>query len=181
MGFTPLDGLVMATRSGRVDPGLLIWLQQHAGLGVSELADGLEHQSGLAGLSGTSGDIRDVLTAADAGDHRATLALQVYVHRLRAAVAEMAASMNGLDTLVFTGGIGQHQPVVRSATASGLQFLGIGVDEPANHSANTDADISSTAARVHTLVVTAREDLEIARQVRLVLEPSKPTGPSAPG
>jgi acetate kinase len=169
MGFTPLDGLVMATRSGSVDPGLLLWLLQRAGLDVSELAVGLEHESGLAGLTGNSGDMRDVTAAVDAGDGRANLAFQVYIHRLRAAVSGMAAAMNGLDALVFTGGVGEHQPVVRAAAAAGLEFLGVALDNQVNGGATTDAEISSASARVRTLVVTAREDLEIARQVRKLL------------
>ena len=177
MGFTPLEGLVMATRSGTIDPGLLIWLQQHGGLGVADLADGLEHHSGLAGLTGRagatgSGDMRDVRASMAAGDADATLAFQVYIHRLRAAIAAMAAAMDGLDVLVFTGGIGEHDPAVRSAAAAGLDFLGVQLDELGNAAAITDADIGDPAAVARTVVVTAREDLEIARQVRTLLRTS---------
>ena len=107
MGFTPLEGLVMGTRSGSVDPGLLLWLIEHEGVVPAELADGLEHRSGLLALAGT-GDMREILTRADAGDGDACAALDVYVHRLRAGVGAMAAAMNGLDVLVFTGGVGEH-------------------------------------------------------------------------
>ena len=169
MGFTPLEGLVMATRSGSVDPGLLLWLLQHGGLGAAELSDALEHSSGLAGLAGYSGDMRDVLRAADAGDARAVLAVEVYVHRLRREIAAMAAAMNGLDVLVFTGGVGEHQPAVRAAAASGLSFLGVAVDPSRNHATSEDGDIGAPDAPVRTLVVTAREDVEIARQVRTVI------------
>jgi acetate kinase len=169
MGFTPLDGLVMATRSGSVDPGLIVWLLQHGRLGLSDVAAGLEQSAGLSGLSGQrSGDIRDVQRAAAAGDEAAGLAIEVYLHRLRREIAAMAAAMNGLDAIVFTGGIGEHNPAVRAAAAAGLEFLGIGLDANRNQ-ATADAVISAPAAAVSALVVTAREDIEIARQVREVL------------
>lgn len=168
MGFTPLEGLVMATRSGTVDPGLVLWLLQHAGLGNEDLADALEHRSGLQALAGTS-DMRQVLAAAAGGDADARLALEVYVHRLRAGVAAMAAAMGGMDVLAFTGGVGEHAPTVRELTAEGLGFLGVRVDSDENHVLVGDRDISEADARVRSLVVDAREDLEIAREVRRVL------------
>jgi acetate kinase len=169
MGFTPLEGVVMATRSGSVDPGLLIWLIQRRGIGVDELADVLEHTSGLAGMTATSGDMRDVLAAAENGQPAAVLAFDVYVHRLCGAAASMAAAMNGIDVLAFTGGVGEHQPKLRTAVAAGLGFLGVGVDPESNAGASGDADISGPAAPTRTVVVTAREDLEITRQVRQAL------------
>jgi len=173
MGFTPLEGLVMATRSGSVDPGMLVWLLRTGGLGVAELSDGLESASGLAGLAGLpdgSGDMREVLAAADQGDQDARLALGVYLHRLRAEIAAMAAAMNGLDALAFTGGIGEHAPAVRAAAADGLGFLGVALDADANTAARGDADISAPGTAVRTVVITAREDVEIARQTRAVLQ-----------
>jgi acetate kinase len=173
MGFTPLEGLVMATRSGSVDPGLLVWLLQHGGLGVDELSSGLEHASGLAGLAalpGGSGDLREVRAAAKGGDQRAGLAIRVHTHRLRREIAAMAAAMDGLDALVFTGGIGEHQPEVRAEAAAGLGFLGVAVNPQQNGAIRGDGDISAAGAPVRTLVVTAREDLEIARQVRATLD-----------
>jgi acetate kinase len=169
MGFTPLEGLVMATRSGSVDPGLLIWLLRDERLSVAELGDGLERSSGLAGLAGGSGDMRDVLAAADRGDHDARLAIGVYLHRLCGEIAAMAAAMNGLDALVFTGGIGERSPAVRAAAATGLAFLGVAIDEDANSAAQADADISASGSAVRTAVITAREDIEIARQTRAVV------------
>ena len=170
MGFTPLDGLVMATRCGSVDPGLLLWLAGR--LPIGELSDGLEHRSGLAGLAdlaGGSGDMRDVAAAAGRGDPGAMLAVDVHAHRLTADIAAMAAAMNGLDALVFTGGIGEHQPAVRARAAAGLGFLGVALDQERNAAAYADADITAVGAFVRTLVVTAREDDEIARQVNEVL------------
>jgi acetate kinase len=169
MGFTPLEGLVMATRSGSVDPGLLVWLLRDARLTVAELADGLERSSGLAGLAGGSGDMRDVLAAAGRGEPDARLAIGVYLHRLCGEIAAMAAAMNGLDALAFTGGIGEHAPAVRAAAATGLAFLGVAIDADSNNAAHGDADISGSGSAVRTAVITAREDIEIARQTRTVL------------
>ena len=168
MGFTPLEGLVMATRSGSVDPGLVLWLQQHAELPANEVADALEHRSGLYGLAGTS-DMASVLRAASAGDSAAELAVDVYVHRLRAGVASMAAAMDGLDVLVFTGGVGENAPAIREMAARRLGFLGVELDPVSNSSYTEDADISRAGAAVRTLVVHAREDIEIAREVRRLL------------
>ena len=168
MGFTPLEGVVMATRSGSVDPGMLLWLQAHAGLSAAAATDALDRRSGLLALAGTA-DMREVLQAAAEGDEDGRLAIDVYVHRLRAAVASMAAAMDGLDVLVFTGGVGEHAAEVRAAAGAGLGFLGVEVDGDRNRAVEGDADVSAPGARVRTLVVRAREDLEIARQVRAVL------------
>jgi acetate kinase len=172
MGFTPLEGLVMATRSGSVDPGLVIWLQRQGGLSVDEVSDGLEFRSGLAGLAGLpdgSGDMREVRLAADRGDPEARLAVDVHAHRLRREIAAMVAALDGLDTLVFTGGIGEHHAPVRAEAAAGLGFLGVAVDPGRNAAAVPDCDISAPGAPVRTLVIAAREDVEIARQARAVL------------
>jgi acetate kinase len=166
MGFTPLAGLVMATRSGDVDPGLLMWLLQHGGVAVDDLNRVLENRSGLRGLSGTSGDLREVLAGRAAGDPDCTLAFGVFLHQLCREIAAMTAGVGGLDVLVMTGGIGEHAPEVRVQVATRLAFLGIAVDRHANESVTGDADISSAGAAVRTVVVTAREDLEIARQVQ---------------
>jgi acetate kinase len=168
MGFTPLAGLVMQTRAGSVDPGLVLWLLEHAHLDVSTLDHVLEHESGLKGLSGTSGDYRDVLAAHNAGDADATLALDVYLHRLVREIGAMVASAGGLDLLVFTGGMGEHACALRAAAATRLEFLGVRLDGRANR-ATTDADVSAPGAAVRTVVVTAQEDLEVAREVRSML------------
>jgi acetate kinase len=168
MGFTPLEGLVMATRSGSVDPGMLLWLLEHERLSAAELADTLEHRSGLLGLAG-SADMREIVGRACTGESSARLALDVYVHRLRAQIAAMAAALGGLDALVFTGGVGEHSTYVRAQAAAGLAFLGVALDQARNEEAHADGEIGADGARVRTLVLTAREDLEIARQVRAVL------------
>ena len=181
MGFTPLEGLVMATRSGSVDPGLLLWLLEHTQLTEAEMAHALEHESGLVALAG-SADMRVVLASAEGGDARAALALAVYLHRLRGGIAAMAAAMDGLDALVFCGGVGERAAPIRSGAAEGLGFLGVGIDPEEDGRADGDRDISQAGRTVRTLVITAREDLEIARQVRAVLEGGVAgrTRPSAP-
>ncbi len=169
MGFTPLEGLVMATRSGSIDPGLLLWLEEHAMVPPAELAATLEHRSGLLGLAGTA-DMEAVIEAADGGAADARLALNVYIHRLRAGIAAMAASMGGLDGLVFTGGVGENSPRVRALAAEGLGFLGIEVDATENEGElKDDRAIDTQSAEVRCLVVRAREGIEIATDVRSVL------------
>jgi acetate kinase len=168
MGFTPLEGLAMATRSGSVDPGLLLWLLEQADVDEHQLAVSLEHESGLVGMAGTP-DMAEVVKRAEAGQPDAGLAFDVYVHRLRAGIAAMSAAMDGLECLVFTGGVGENAPAVRAAAADGLGYLGVRVD-PDRNAANADAEIGSPTAVVRTLVVTAREDIEIARQVRELLD-----------
>ena len=164
MGFTPLEGLVMATRSGTVDPGLLLWLLERGDLSPRELAEGLEHRSGLLGLAGTA-DMRQVLAQSARGDQRAQLALDAYTHRLRAGIASMAASLGGVDLLAFTGGVGEHAPEIRGRAVDGLGFLGATLDSAANLAASADSRIEASISSVAVVVLTAREDLEIARQV----------------
>ena len=169
MGFTPLEGIVMATRSGSVDPGLVLHLLRQ-GLAPDDVHDALERDSGLKGLAGT-GDTRELLSR---DDDDARLALDVYVHRLAGAVAAMAVAAGGLDALVFTGGVGEHAPAIRAAAAGRLALLGVALDPAANAGATGDTDIGATGARVRTLVIAAREDLEMARQARAVLRPDPP-------
>ena len=168
MGFTPLEGLVMATRSGSVDPGLLLWLEEHVGMPPSELASTLEHRSGLLGLTGSS-DMRAILETEAAGGSEAALAIEVYLRRLRAGIAAMAAAMDGLDVLVFTGGVGERSAPIRERAARGLSFLGIGLDADRNADPQLDAEIGASGAPTRTFVIAAREDLQIARDVRRVL------------
>jgi acetate kinase len=166
MGFTPLEGIVMGTRSGTVDPGLLLWLLRTGRLDAETLGRDLENRSGLAALAGTP-DMAAVVAAAGAGDDRARAALDVYGHRLRAGFAAMAASLGGVDLVVFSGGIGEHAPVIRAEAAAGLGFLGVAVEEAANAAAvGVDAVISPDGAAVAVAVVVAREDLVIAEHAR---------------
>jgi acetate kinase len=170
MGFTPLDGLVMATRCGSIDPGAVLWLVNRAGISVKEVGAVLTRDSGLLGISGVSGDMREVLAAADEGNERARLALDVYLHRLRGAIASMAAATGGLDALVFTAGVGERSARIRAEACAGLAFLGVALDEAANADPERpDGEVSTPGAAVRTLVVEAREDLETAREARRVL------------
>jgi acetate kinase len=177
MGFTPLAGLPMATRSGDVDPGALLWLQEQTGMGPAEMNDSLMHRSGLAGLSGGTGDMRQVLTRMTEGDPASTLAWRVYNHRLRQGISAMVGEMGGLDALVFTGGIGERSGLVRLSTCVWAGYLGVDLDLGANAALDAegdelaDVDLSEPGAAVRTLVVRAREDLEIASLVAEVLVP----------
>jgi acetate kinase len=165
MGFTPLEGLVMATRSGSVDPGLVLFLVRQ-GIAAEDVHDALEHASGLKALAGTP-DMREVLAR---DDDAARLAIAVYMHRLAAAVAAMAAALGGLEGLVFTGGVGERAPAIRAGAAERLAFLGVTLDAAANRDADGDADLGMPGATVRVAVVSAREDVEMARQARTVLE-----------
>lgn len=163
MGFTPLEGLVMATRSGTVDPGLVLWLAEQEHLAPHEISEALESRSGLLALAGTP-DMREI-TGRD--DEAAHLALDVYTHRLAGAVAAMAAAAGGIEALAFTGGVGEHSAPVRARAAERLAFLGVAIDAARNDAGAEE--ITAPDARVRTLVVPAREDLEIARGTRAAL------------
>lgn len=168
MGFTPLEGLVMATRSGSVDPGMLLWLLEREEVSERELAETLEHDSGLKGLAGEA-DMRRVLDRAAKGDEEATLARDAYIHRLRGSIAAMAGALGGIDGLVFTGGVGENSPEVRALAVEGLGFLGLELDADRNRAAHGDAELGAGGGRAAVLVIAAREDLEIAAQVRRLL------------
>jgi acetate kinase len=169
MGFTPLEGLMMATRAGTVDPGLLLYLLLERGIDPHELDDALNHRSGLLGVSGVSADLRAVLAAAAAGDTAARAAYLVFMHRLVAVTGSMAAVAGGLDTLVFTGGIGEHSAPVRADLAAALAFLGVRLDPAANEGRHGDMDIALPSSPVRVFVITAREDLAILTEMRRLL------------
>jgi acetate kinase len=166
MGFSPLEGLAMATRSGSVDPGVLLYLLRERRLTLGELDGALERKSGLLGLSGRSGDVRELLAA---DDRWSRVALAVYSHRIAAAVAALAASLEGLDALVFTAGVGEGSPSVRRDVCERLGFIGVSLDETANDSATPDAVVSAQGSAVAIHVVAAREELVIADDVRRLL------------
>jgi acetate kinase len=171
MGFTPLEGLVMATRSGSVDPGLVLWLLQQPEFEVDGVVQALESESGLQALAGTP-DMAEVEKRARGDDPDARLALGVYAHRVKTAVAAMAASMAGIDALTFTGGVGENAAMLRQFVASGLGFLGVQIEESLNDSAEPDMDISADDS-IPVLVLRAREDIQIAADVRSVLSEQK--------
>jgi acetate kinase len=169
MGLTPLEGLVMGTRSGDIDPAVLGHLHRVAGLTIGELDTVLNKQSGLLGLTGT-GDMRDVQEAAERGDEAATTALAVWTHRVQHYIGAYLAELGGLDVLVFTGGIGEHSPLLRGMSVAGLSFLGLEVDHERNElEERGERRISPDGAAVEVLVIPTNEELEIARQTAALL------------
>lgn len=171
MGFTPLDGLVMSRRSGAVDPGALLWLQTRHGLSARDIDEALNHRSGLLALSGSSGDARDLVRARAAGDERAALALDVFTHHCRRGIAAMAASLDRLDALVFTGGIGQDLPEVREEICAGLGILGVsgGLLVPPADDEVPARLVSPPEAAVPVVVVSTGEARQIDRETRTVV------------
>jgi acetate kinase len=165
MGFTPLEGVPMATRSGSVDPGVLLYLLRR-GLSVDELDDLLEHHAGLLGMSGISGSVAELERC---WDPAAVAALEHYEYRIATAVGAMAVALGGLDALVFTGGVGEHSARVRERVCGRLRFLSVLLDTERNHSATPDADIADPSSGVRVVVLRAREDVVIARAVRMLL------------
>jgi len=162
MGFTPLEGLMMGRRSGSIDPGILIYLLREEHYTVEQLDHLLNYESGLQGLSGQSGDMRQILAAIAQHNSRARLAFEVYIYRLRAYIGAMLANLGGLDALVFTAGVGEHQPLVRSAVCEGLGFLGIQIDADRNLTQAIDQMISPEESPIKVLVVKTQEDWAIA-------------------
>jgi acetate kinase len=169
MGFTPLEGLMMATRSGSIDPGLVLYVEREHGLSAAEIDRVLNHESGLLGVSGVSADMREVEQAAAGGNRRARVAIAIYVHRVRQAVGAMAATLGGCDALVFTGGVGEHAAEVRAAVCEPLAFLGLKLDAAANEAVQADANVSAPDAAAQTLVVTADEQRMLCREAAALL------------
>jgi acetate kinase len=172
MGLTPLEGVMMATRSGSVDPGLLLHLQRRCGVGLDELEDGLQHRSGWAGVSGAGADLRQVLAAAAGGSRRAALAYDLFVHSLVRTAGALIAVLGGLDALVLTGGIGEHSAKLRADFLARLAFAGVRLDPDANRAAAGDQEISAAGAPVRAFTITAREDLAVLRDLLSVLQPA---------
>ena len=156
MGFTPLDGLMMDTRSGSVDPGILLYLQKK---GVADLSHTLYKESGLLGVSGISSDMRDIIEKASFGNERAKLALEVYMHRLNSLIGSMIGSLGGLDVLVFTAGIGENALLIRKRVCEAFAFLGIKLDEK-----KTGDILSLPSSQVKVLLIHTQESFEIARE-----------------
>ncbi len=170
MGFTPLDGLMMGTRPGSLDPGILVYLVRHTGMDAARLDALLNHESGLKGVSGISGDMREIQAAAANGSERAKLAFAVYVHRLCREIGGMAASLGGLDALVFTAGVGENSPEVRERVCYQLRFLGIELDGKKNAGFVDDSDVATQCSRLRVLVIRTDEDWEIARECWRILQ-----------
>jgi acetate kinase len=168
MGFTPLEGVPMATRAGSVDPGALLYLLRN-GVGLDDLDHALEHESGLLGLAGTG----DVAELERAGTAEAELALDVYCYRIAQAVAAMSVALAGIDALVFTAGVGEHSARVREDVCRRVELLGVVLDDAANGAASGDADIAAASSSVSVHVVAAREDVMVARAVRALVQCSQ--------
>ena len=166
MGFTPLEGLMMGTRSGSVDPGVLTYLLRQDGVTAAKLDDILNTKSGLLGVSGVSGDMREILAAMNNGDSRAKLAFDIYIHRLRFYIGAMLAVLGGSDAMVFTAGVGENSAVVRAAACATLEFAGLKLDREKNSapSSDRDRDVAAAESSVRVLVVRAQEDWAIARE-----------------
>ncbi len=162
MGFTPLDGLMMATRSGSVDPSILLYLLREGKTTVEKLDCLLNKQSGLQGISGISGDMREIAAAITAGNERAKLAFAMFIHRLCALIGGMIASLGGLDVLLFTAGIGEHSAEVRAAVCERFRYLDLRLDSDKNRASLIDEDIAEVGSPVNILVIHTQEDLQIA-------------------
>ena len=171
MGFTPMEGLMMATRSGTIDPGIVIYLLRHKGLDVNTLDEALNYESGLLGISGTSSDLRQLLSELP-HNRDARLAVDVYVHRIVQTVGAMAATLGGIDALVFTAGVGEGSSEIRKRVCEKLKYLGLELDPAANETCKPDADIGTPASKARILIIATREDLTIMRETRRLVASS---------
>jgi acetate kinase len=169
MGFTPVEGLMMGTRSGSVDPGILTYLASTHGVSGQRMDEILNSQSGLLGISGLSNDMRRVEEAMKQGHARAKLAFDIFVHRLQAGIGAMVSVLGGIDALVFTAGIGENSPEVRAAACANFGYLGLAIDPAQNSPGGSDRDISTADSKVRVLVVHAQEDWAIARHCRQLI------------
>jgi acetate kinase len=164
MGFTPLEGLMMGSRAGSVDPGILLYAMDRMGLSPEKLGEILQRRSGLEGLSGISSDFRAVQQAAKEGNERARLALAIYAHSVRAAIGALAVALGGVDALVFTAGVGENAPSLREEVCRGLECLGLRLDPGSNRTLRPDADLAAAGSTGRILILHTREDLPIARE-----------------
>lgn len=170
MGFTPMEGLVMGTRSGSVDPGILFYVMKNKGLTPDALEETLQRRSGLLGVSGISSDLRDIEKAAEKGEARAQLAIQIFSDRVRSTIGSLAVLMDRLDAVVFTAGIGEHSALIRETICQGLSCLGVTLDTSRNAAAKQDTDVSASKSTVRVLVIQAQEEQQIAREVQKLLK-----------
>jgi acetate kinase len=166
MGFTPLDGMMMGTRPGALDPGLLVHVLKQSGMSADQLDDALNHQSGLLGISGVSSDFRAVEAAAKEGNERSRLALDLYADRVRSIVGAFTATLGGIDALVFTAGVGENSASLRAAVCQGTECLGLGLDSARNDACQPDADIAADESAGRILVLRTREEQRIAEETR---------------
>jgi len=174
MGFTPLEGLMMGTRSGSIDPAILIYLLRHRGYTAERLDHMLNQESGLLGVSGVSGDMREVIRAMETGNERALLAFDVYAHRLAREAGAMIAVLGGADAIAFTGGVGENCAPLRARLCSHLGFLGLKLDAGKNEACKPDQDVSAPDSAARVLVIRAQEEWEIARECHRLALSSRP-------
>ncbi len=172
MGFTPLEGLMMATRSGSIDPGIILHLQKSYGMTVEDVETALNRESGLLGVSDLSGDMRQVLAAARGGHELSQLAVEIYSRRVRQAIGALAVTMGGVDVLVFTAGVGEHASEVRAKVCAGLDCLGLVLDASRNASCHPDSDIAASFSPGRILVIATREEVTMFHEVLQVLAAS---------
>lgn len=168
MGFTPLEGLMMGTRSGSIDPGILLYLLQQQNFTAEQLNESLNRHSGLLGVSGISSDFRQVEQVAHAGDQRASLAIEMFADRVRSTIGSLAVSLGGIDGLIFTAGIGENSSSLRSLVCDGLGCLGLHLDKDKNESHQTDYDIATDQSTGRILMIRTREELMIAREAQQI-------------
>jgi len=164
MGFTPMEGLMMGTRAGSVDPGILIYLLRSQGLTADEIDEALNCRSGLLGVSGVSADLAKIAEAAEQGNHRARLAFDMFTDRVRAAIGSLAVAMGGVDALIFTDRVGENSAILRAAACEGLECLGLQLDRQRNVTCPSDADVATTESSARILLIHCREELMIARE-----------------
>lgn len=170
MGFTPLDGMPMGTRSGSIDPAVVTFLMNKENMGTKELDNYLNKKSGMLGISGVSSDFRDLDAAAEAGNERAKLALDVFVYKVTKYIGEYAAAMNGVDVILFTAGVGENNNVLRNTICNNITYLGVDFDEAINNTKGDLLEISKPESKVKVLVVSTNEELAIARETKQILE-----------
>lgn len=164
MGFTPLEGLMMGSRSGSIDPAILIYLMQEKGFTAEQLNHLLNKESGLKGVSGLSTDLRVILEAIKNGNEQAELALAMYIHRFRACVGQMLASLGGVEVLVFTAGVGENSAIVREKVCAGFTFLGLKLNLEKNAQSPLNEDIATPDSSIRVLVIHTEEDWAIAQE-----------------
>ena len=173
MGFTPLEGLLMGTRSGDMDPQIILYIMGKEGLEKSEAETLLNKHSGLLGLSGTSSDMREIVSEMKNGDKKCKIAYDVFTYRIKKYIGAYAAAMDGVDIVVFTGGIGENSPEVRKSSVEGLDFMGIEYDEIKNNSSEKEKDIAKDGSKVKIFVVPTNEELVIAMDTMKIVSEAR--------
>ena len=168
MGFTPLEGLIMGTRSGEIDPAIIPYLMKKEGMGPEQIENYLNKKSGVLGVSGVSSDFRDIVTAAKEGNERAGLALDVFTYKVRKYIGSYVAAMGGVDGIVFTAGLGENSYTIRDRICNGLEYLGTRIDPVRNKVRGKAAEISAEGSKVRIFVIPTNEELVIARDTKTI-------------